>query len=153
MKRTFVFAFLILLYLIPSDAAGSNRLVLQIVAVPDNGVLWESTVITGDRFYLDYVHSSDHTPIHDVFEVGRHGEIILIEEDFRWYGAGLEFHPQADITFADEGTRVRLHRIFPNFLLRVGRIADHKISYRNTVIPLKALAQGGSLIRIRIIQQ
>jgi len=137
----------------PSAATGGNRLVLQIVLVSDNSVLSEFTVSTGDRFYLDYVHSSDHTPIHDVFEVGRHGEIILIEEDFRWYGAGLEFHPQADITFADEGTQVRLHRIFPNFLLRVGRIADQKISYRNTVISLKTLAQGGSLIRIRIIQQ
>jgi hypothetical protein len=153
MTRAFVFAFLISVYLMPVDAGGGDRLVLQILSVPSNGVLFEFTVNTGDHFYLDYVHSSDHTPIHDVFEVGQGGEIILIEEDYKWYGAGLEFHPQADITFREEGTRVRLHRIFPNFLLRVGRIANHRVSYKDTVIQLIDLAAGGSLVRIRIIQQ
>lgn len=136
-------------------SAQGHSLCLQIVKEPDHTVLLELPIKKGDYFYIDYTHSSDLTPVHDVFQIDDRGMIVLIEEDYEWYGAGLEFHSQAEatISFSDKTTRVYLHRVFPHFLLRVGRVANHVFIYKEHTIPLKNLAAGGSLVWIRVISK
>lgn len=113
-------------------------------------VLMNVPVREGDRFFLDYLHSSDKTPVHDVFEISREGEMILIEENFSWHGAGLEFMnwEGAWITSEENKIRVRLNRPFPFLLLRVGRIANHTLHFPDRVVPLKEIARGGELLKI-----
>jgi hypothetical protein len=122
----------------------------QIVRTVGEELLWESPVEPGDYFTIDYRHSSDHTPVHDLFRIGSDGQIVLIEESYRWYGAGLESHPDVGKTdFSGEWTRVRLHRPFPQFLLRVGEVANHVLTLHGQDVPLLSIAKGGDSIWIR----
>lgn len=129
-------------------------LILQIVRTVEEEVLWESPVNRGDAFTIDYRHSSDHTPVRDVFRIGDGGEIVLIEERYRWYGAGLESHPAAGrIDFLEGWTRVRMHRVLPQFLIRVGEIANHTLTFRGREIPLLSIAKGRDSLWIRVIKR
>ncbi|MBN1829022.1 MAG: DUF1850 domain-containing protein [Deltaproteobacteria bacterium] len=136
-----------------TTAAMGGELLLQVLKMPEEKVLLSLPVHSGDHFYLDYTHSSDHTPIHDTFVIEEGGTIILLQEEFDWYGAGLEFHPGAKASISLEGkrTRVTMHRPFPNFLLRVGRVAGHRITCNDRVVPLQSIANGGDLVLIRTV--
>lgn len=129
--------------------------VLQVLKWPEKKILLERSVQAGDRFYLDYIHSSDHTPVHDVFSIEKQGKIILLEEVFDWYGAGLAFHPRADasIRLKGEKTSVRMRRRFDPFNLRVGRVAQHALTVDEEKVPLKQIAEGGDLLRIRVVRK
>ena len=132
-----------------------GSLFLQIVKQPEDTILVEFKIERGDYFYLDYTHSSDLTPVHDIFQINDQDTIVLLEEDYYWYGAGLEFHPDANahISYEDKKTKVRLYRVFPHFLLRVGRVAGHVITYKKQRVFLKDIAKGGSLVWIRVIRK
>jgi len=122
----------------------------QIVRTVGEEVLWESPVKRGDLFTIEYRHSSDHTPVRDLFTIGDEGEIILIEESYLWYGAGLESHPDVGKTdFSGDWTRVRLHRPFPRFLLRVGEVANHVLTLHGRDMPLLSIAKGRDSVWIR----
>ena len=137
------------------SAPRNGKLFLQIVKQPQGVILAECNVAPGEHFFIDYAHSSDHTPIHDVFLIDEQGCIVLIEETYEWYGSGLEFQSGSDSTLSFEGTKTRvlLHRSFPHFLLRVGRVANHIVTCRDRKIPLKNLTAGGDLVLIRIVER
>jgi hypothetical protein len=130
--------------------AESDRMFLEIVRRADDRVLWSHPVHAGESFTIDYRHSSDHTPVHDVFQVTAEGAFVLIEERFDWYGSGLEFHPSADITFSGSQTRVRLHRAFAEIPLRVGEVAGHVLTVDDGHLPLLSVAKGRESVCIRI---
>lgn len=99
---------------------------------------------------IRYRHSSDHTPVEDIFRIGTEGEIVLIEERYRWYGAGLESHPAAaDTEFSKGWTRVHLHRVMPGFLLRVGEVADHTLIIHGQEAPLLSITKERDSVWIR----
>lgn len=130
---------------------GPDRLFLQVIRNATGQVLWERPVRAGDSFTIDYRHSSDRTPVHDLFRIGEKGEIVLVEEDYLWYGAGLEFNPTvADISMTDSMTRVRLHRVFEKLPLRVGEVANHVLTIRRERLPLLNVARGRESICIQI---
>lgn len=131
-----------------ATAAGDLR--IEIVCRDDGRLLWHAPIAPGDRFEILYRHSSDHTPVLDLFEVTAEEGFLLLEERFTWYGAGLEFHPSAEISFSPEGTRVRLQRPFPVIPLRAGRTADHRLRIRGKEIRMKQIAQEGDSLWIRI---
>ncbi|MBA4422293.1 MAG: hypothetical protein C0390_04215 [Syntrophus sp. (in: bacteria)] len=134
----------------PTASCAEGSMTFQIVRTVGEELLWESPVEPGDYFTIDYHHSSDHTPVHDLFRIGSDGQIVLIEESYRWYGAGLESHPDVGKTdFSGEWTRVRLHRPFPQFLLRVGKVANHVLTLHGQDVPLLSIAKGGDSIWIR----
>ena len=139
---------------IPAFAAEKNTLYLQVVGQPEGRILLEFQVEAGDLFYIDYIHSSDHTPVHDIFRMDEDG-IVLIEEDFDWYGSGLESlsNAGARVSLSGDKTKVFLHRKCPRFLLRVGRVAGHVITYKNSRIPLLSIARGGDSVWIRLVKK
>jgi hypothetical protein len=99
---------------------------------------------------IEYRHSSDHTPVRDLFAIGDKGEIILIEESYLWHGAGLESHPDVGKTdFSGDWTRVRMQRILPRFLLRAGEVANHVLTLHDREIPLLSIAKGRESVWIR----
>ena len=139
--------------LLAGDACGGgdpDRICLQVVRRATGQVLWEHPVHAGDSFTIDYRHSSDHTPVHDIFRIAENGEIVLIEEDYLWYGAGLEFNPAvADISISESMTRVRLHRVFREVPLRVGEVAGQVLTIHQERLPLLNIAKGRESICIR----
>jgi hypothetical protein len=155
--RTGFFLFILLVLPVGLTAvagAGDKNLFLQVVRPQEDVVLWESPVRQGECFTIDYRHSSDHTPVHDVFRIAEDAEIVLIEESYRWYGAGLAFHP-ADGTMDTSGgwTRVLLNRKFPHFLLRVGEVANHVLSINGRSMPLLQIAEGREQVWIRTMRK
>jgi len=149
-------AFAAVLVLLSGEVRGGDpgRMLLQVVSNASGQVLWEHPVQAGDTFTIDYRHSSDHTPVHDLFRITESGEIVLIEEAYLWYGAGLEFNPAvADISIADSMTRVRLHRVFPEVPLRVGEVANQVLTIHQERLPLLNIARGRESICIRINHQ
>lgn len=110
-------------------------------------------VESGDRFYLDYIHSVSKTPVLDTFQISSKGEIVLMEEDFQWYGSGLEFvnHEGVRIIDSEEGnSEVLLKRHFPCLLLRVGWVGKQRLTFNDKVIPLLDIANGGELLKILV---
>src|SRR5512143_3320617 len=99
---------------------------LRIEGSRNGEVLIEIPVREGDRFFLAYIHSSDHTPVRDTFLIEREGRLFLIEEAYLWYGAGLEFqrHEGLKVMSDEKWTRIQLHRSLPDFRIRVGRVAN-----------------------------
>ncbi len=72
-----------------------------------------------------------------------------MEERYAWYGAGLAYYPGGvgQIHFENhDGTRVVLNRVLDQFLLRVGRIANHTVTCHSRKVPLTSIAKGGDLI-------
>lgn len=137
----------------PSSGAESVCLRLEVVRRADGHVLWAHPVQAGEKFTIDYRHSSDHTPVLDIFQIAADGTLVLIEERFDWYGSGLEFHPSADISFSGAQTRVRLHRPFAEIPLRVGEVAGHGLTLQGMRLPLLSIAKGRESICIRIARQ
>ena len=150
---TLVLAAALLLPLPACPAESTNGLQLQILRHPDDGLLWHAPVGLGDLFRLEYTHSSDGTPVRDIFRVVEDGHFVMLEEQYLWYGAGLESHPHAKISFDGKWTRVSVDRPFQELLIRVGRVSNQVISSGDSRIPLSALAPGGSLLRIRIAKR
>jgi hypothetical protein len=123
---------------------------LRVESLERGKVLFDFPVQSRDRFSIHYIHSSDKTPIQDIFEVGEKGEMILIEENYLWYGAGLECMnwEGASVTMENDKVRVHLKRHFPFLPLRVGRIANHSLHLNGKAIPLREIARGGELLKI-----
>ncbi len=135
----------------PAESADS--LLLQILRYPEGDLLWQVPVRPGEFFRLQYTHSSDGTPVRDIFRVEEDGHFVILEEHYLWYGAGLESHPQAIISFDGDYTRVTVNRRLEQLLLRVGRVSNQQILSGYTRIALTELAPGGSLILIRIAKR
>lgn len=133
--------------------AGADSLFLQILRHPEGGILREIPVRPGDVFQLKYTHSSDGTPVLDLFRVQEDGGFVLLEEQYEWYGAGLESHPRAVISFTGDRTRVTVNRRLQELLLRVGRVSRQEILAGGDRIVLAELAPGGCLLRIRIARR
>lgn len=156
MKEKFlVLIFVVILSIATSGCIERDNSFLLRVESPDRGeVLLDLPVRPGDQIYLDWIHSSAKTPILDTFQVGSNGEMILVEEDYQWYGAGLEFMDYEGVCVTPKGkdTKTVLKRSFPYLLLRVGWVANQKLTVNDRMIPLNEIAEGGELLKIWIVE-
>ena len=127
--------------------------IFEIVRHPEGRLLWQLPVAPGDLLVLDYTHSSDGTPVRDIVQVGQDGHLVILEEQYLWYGSGLESHPQAAISFEGERTRVAVNRRLPHLLIRVGRVSNPVIRCGDARVALADLAPGGSLLQMRLMKR
>lgn len=129
---------------------------LQIFSLKQERILREFPVHEGDEFRLEYIHSSEKTPIYDFFEINNSGSIILTEERFDWYAVGLESHSEyeeVEILFDGRQTRVILNRVFETLPIRVGWIANQVIFIQQEKLVLKELTAPGDLLQISIVRK
>lgn len=148
--RPFLHIAIILGITIPCFGQDELPFSIRVESLERKEVLLDFASKPGDRFYIHYIHSSDKTPVQDTFEIGRRGEMILIEENYYWYGAGLEFMnwEKASITIVDGRIKVHLNRHLPFLRLRVGRVANHTFIFNGAVFPLDEIARAGELLKI-----
>jgi hypothetical protein len=106
----------------------------------------------GDQFYIHYIHSSDKTPVLDTFQIDDTGQLVLVEEAFLWYGAGLEFqnHPGVQLSYDGKWSTVRLNRVFPELVIRVGRIAQQRLILKDQSIRFDHLARPGERLILSV---
>ncbi len=125
---------------------------LRLESFGEGKTLLDYPVNPGEEFCLHYTHSSDKTPIRDTFRVDHEGRLILIEEAFLWYGAGLEFlnHRESQITREGKWTKVRLNRVFPKLVIRVGTVAKQRLIFKDRSVPLDTLVKPGEGIVLSI---
>jgi len=145
----FVLAFFMLVH--PSDGEEQKGFSLRIENI-DRAILLDLPLKKGEYFYLHYIHSSDQTPIRDTFQISAEGQLVLIEEAFLWYGAGLEFqnHNDIQITLDEKWSKVQLNRAFPELVIRVGRVAGQRFIYRDRFIHLNHLVRPGECIILSV---
>jgi hypothetical protein len=155
-KRKFLVPLLVVILGIAASGCGGDygSFFLRVESLDQGEVLLNLPVRPGDQIYLHWIHSSAKTPILDTFEVGDKGEMLLVEEDYQWYGAGLEFTDHQGISVAPKGkgTKVVLERRFSYLLLRVGWVANQNLIINGETVPLLRIAQGGELLKISIVE-
>lgn len=106
----------------------------------------------GEHVYIHYIHSSDKTPVRDTFQIDDTGQLVLVEEAFLWYGAGLEFqnHHGVQLAFDGKWTAVRLNRVFPELVIRVGRVAEQNLIWKDQSIRFDRLARPGERLILSV---
>jgi len=137
-----------------SACASRPDLYLQFYSEKQGRVIKEYKVERGDKFYLDYTHSSEKTPIHDIFQIDENANIVLLEEQYHWYAVGLESNPEyqgATILFDGKITRVLVNRLFPVFLLRAGWVADQSFTLGHEMVKVNDITDGGDLLKISVL--
>lgn len=124
--------------------------VLEVRSLPSRALLFRTLLPASGRFELRYTHSWDKTPVWEVFAVGARGDLILVEEDYLWMGAGLDFQPAADFDFSGERVRVRRNRHVGELRLAVGTVADHRLVVGSREVPLNRFAPSGSKVLLKV---
>jgi hypothetical protein len=129
-------------------AQGPEGFLLVLENRESRRVLLRLPLQPGEFFQYEYLHSSDYTPVRDTFRIDEDGNMILVEESFLWYGAGLEFqdHGEAQLSFAGPWTRVHLNRGFSQLAIRVGRVARQILTVRGQDYRLDELEKPGECL-------
>lgn len=119
---------------------------LEVRALPGGQLLLRVPLPPTRRFELRYTHSWDKTPVWEVFTVDGQGGLVLLEEDYLWMGAGLDFQPAADFDFSGGRVRVRRNRTIGELRLAVGTVAGHRLALGEVEVPLSRFAPPGSRV-------
>lgn len=128
----------------------------------ENGdLLFKNDVEPQCGFYIKYTHSVALSPVEDYFLL-KNGKISLKKTVYHDFGAGLPHEPGEGQKMKVEGGKVTItgyQRMFPEFTLRVGRIADHHLVFlksdgkgnclKKNDLRLLDLAPGGAAILLR----
>ncbi|SMC19667.1 protein of unknown function [Desulfacinum hydrothermale DSM 13146] len=115
----------------PNPAADPFLLRLTQWATQD--VLLELPLRAHETFTIRYIHSVDHTPVFEVFELDRRGRLAIRETYFKMFGAGMgHWQGRGYVDFDGTWTWIRdIHQTLGRFILRVGSPGvDHTVLYR-----------------------
>jgi hypothetical protein len=123
----------------------------EIVLRESEEVLFSVPIYPGEEIIYSYVHSSDGTPVQQIFTVKEDGLLHLLEERYSWYGAGLEFGSGYNFSFTDNEVRVSGYdRSFSTLLIRAARTVPQEFLIRDTRVLLSDLVPGGTPLMLRI---
>ncbi|BAS26513.1 DUF1850 domain-containing protein [Limnochorda pilosa] len=113
-------------------------------------VLLQVPVRPGQPIRYGYTHSSDRTPVEDLFTVTPSGGLRLVEERYRWYGVGLEYHSQASIREEDGQVVVTVNRTLGRLPLRVAATVDQWLEVGPCRWRLGDLAPPGAAVVLEV---
>lgn len=133
-----------------TDFEDGNQFNLQFVDRDKDLIIYEIPVRAGEKIIYTYIHSSDGTPVEQVFKLDHDGVLHLKEEIYSWHGAGLETGVDKEIIVENGKVRVTGYdRAFPELPLRVAWTVTQTITVNEEDIILNDLAPGGSSLIIR----
>lgn len=111
-----------------------------------------SRLTRGEEFVLSFIHSVNRRPVYDTLRADDK-RIIIVKSRFDSFGAGM---PDSS---TDEGTlkvmgdgwlEWTVNRPVTDFVVRVGRVANHTLILKGREIPLSRLAEPGSALSFRV---
>lgn len=144
-------AFLVMLFDV--ERHPDSQLCLNIYLFKDNKetLLYSKPVQDEQEIILSYIHSSDLTPVKQVFLISKNESLDLREEKYRWYGAGLEFGSDHDIRY-DEGWVIvsGYDRSFKSLPIRVATTVEQTLMAGAETILLSDLAPAGSTVLLKV---
>ncbi|MBI5579195.1 MAG: DUF1850 domain-containing protein [Deltaproteobacteria bacterium] len=106
----------------------------------------------GEEFVLAFTHSVNRRPVYDTLRA-EGDRLVIVKSRFDSFGAGM---PEAS---TDEGTLIvapdgwlewTVNRPVPEIIVRVGRVAEHKLNFKGREIRLADLAQPGAPLIMRV---
>lgn len=150
MRRRVARAVLVLWLLMSTAYLARPVEVLEIRSARDGALLLRTALPSSGTFELRYTHSWDKTPVWEVFGSDGRGNLLLVEEDYLWMGAGLDFQPAADFDFQGGRVRVRRNRILGELRLAVGAVAGHRLALGGKEVPLTRMVPPGTKVLLRL---
>lgn len=157
-KRLLVFLIIMGVFLVLFFGVGRHPysfLALNIYHVAEDQQLLVKSVKVkpGDEVILSYIHSSDKTPVKQVFTVSGDELLKLQEERYRWYGAGLEFGSRYEVNTEDGWVRITGYdRSFETLPVRVAETVSQELVVNDKVIVLTELAPPLARLTITVEQ-
>ena len=126
--------------------------VLQVVAVRSERVVFATPVEQGDRFSYSFIHSVEHSPVEEFFEIDGSYRLRLYATTFRSMNTGAP-QPNAEgerFERTPEGFRLsNMRRIFPAIDIWVHEDYQNTLTMGPRRIRLPALA-GNTLLRVSV---
>lgn len=124
---------------------------LQLIEIEEEEIIYSHKLYGDEEIRFWYIHSSDHTPVEQRYTISNEGHLVLEEERYSWYGAGLEFGSGLDFEFQGDQVIVSgYNRSFASLFLRVARTVPQKLIIDENEILLSDLATRGSRILLQI---
>ncbi len=114
-------------------------------------LLYTQTVQDEQEVILSYIHSSDLTPVKQVFRVNKNESLDLLEERYRWYGAGLEYGSGYEVNYEDGWIVITGYdRSFAVLPIRVAATVNQTLKIGPDLIVLSELASPGSSLFLKV---
>lgn len=120
-------------------AAEGDRYRLLIQDPETDAELLRLPLRADETFTIRYIHSVDHTPVFEIFEITPDGRLALNGTYFQMFGAGMgHWEGRGTLDFDGRWTWIRdIHEPLDAFILRVGApTVNHTILYRDQEISL-----------------
>lgn len=104
------------------------------------------------EFYVEFTHSVNRTKVREYYEL-RAGRIFLTRAEYSSFGAGMPEVPEtpgSTLSIGDGVLRLdHINQLLPEFIYRVGIIAEHTLHIDGRVIPLKSIAPPQTALRFQ----
>ncbi|RXG63911.1 DUF1850 domain-containing protein [Candidatus Atribacteria bacterium 1244-E10-H5-B2] len=149
MVSLIIFFIITILYFINKEN-NQTQYYLEIINRKNDSILVKIEVAVGDKFYLEYLNSTDLNPVFDTFEIKEEGIFCLLTEEYPWYGVGQECHASKDIEFTDKLVIVNVNREMEKLSLRVAFTVEQKIRHKEREFILSSLTDRGDPVDIII---
>jgi hypothetical protein len=133
----------------PSPALTEDRAYCLELRAASGEAVFSATLAREERFTLRHIHSVHKTPVVEHLGLGPNDSIAILEGLYSDFGAGLPARGEKDQVLSFEDGRARLRfvqRHVPEIELRVGRIAEHTLLVRDSVLPLTLWAAPGEYL-------
>lgn len=92
----------------------------------------------GQEFAIEYIHSFNKTPIHEVYVI-RDGEIVQTREEFEYFAIGLEYTDR-DQERVGNFTVLHMNRTFDSVPIRVATYTNQSLVVGDDETPLTQYA-------------
>jgi hypothetical protein len=132
-----------------------QHLVLEIVNVNSGQMVLCADMADGEDFVLSFVHSVNKRPVYDTLRAAR-DHLVIVKSRFDAFGAGMpeSSTEEGTLRVAEDGwLEWTTNRPVPEVIVRVGRVAEHRLRLKGRSIPLKDLAEPGAPLSMQIHQR
>lgn len=148
MKKGLTLLVAIVAFTVAGSVAHAGHSYLEVREWGSGRVLLGLPLNQGETFTLRYIHSVDHTPVFEIFELDPEGKLALQATYFKMFGAGMgHWEGRGYVDFDGTWTWIRdIHETLGSFILRVGSPqVDHTLLYRGSEIHLSRIWAGQRL--------
>jgi len=142
LRRRVCFSLMVCLFsicMVPLAIGAWKGHYLELTNLSSNEIVLHLPLRIDETFTIRYIHSVDHSPVFEVFELDQEGRLALQATYFKMFGAGMgHWQGRGVVDFDGEWTWIRdIHETLGSFILRVGSPSvDHTLLYRGQEIPL-----------------
>lgn len=148
----FLLSILIIVLILAGGLTVFSENTLELKAI-DRDEIFLIPVSAGLNFEIDYIHSVDHTPVKETYEIQDNGKFILREVSFQSYGVGIPSMAPRGVIFDGKWTRYPDFNLeLDNIRIRLGTVESisHRLHIYGKTIPLVNIGGKGNVLSISV---